>query len=295
LAGKKIVVATHARIDQDYPGDLILFTTGPSEAGTITPAATTGDGITVTADGSYFSIDDVGGHLFIKQGLVWGHAIIASYVSPTEITVDITNDFDSTAASDEWGFNGYSWFSYNANAIRTIINSAVDSGANIIAVLQGHAHSLDINYNVDSKGVNYLTFPSASSAAVSYILDISGDGYMSIATGDYTVQVGGNDTLDNSLQYPGRIKYNLDVVSGTGASDWVVKLPAAPELIAALGLDNIYYSALGEPLGITYTDLMALEGAQVWGSEERQEVAIYLTDLTGNDLTRAQRYFNATP
>lgn len=55
-----------------------------------------------------------------------------------------------------------------------------------------------------------------------------------------------------ALQYPGRVKYNLEIVSGTGPSDWVVKLPQAPELISILGLSSAYYDASGVPLAITW-------------------------------------------
>jgi len=44
----------------------------------------------------------------------------------------------------------------------------------------------------------------------------------------------------------------LTVISGTGPSDWVVKLPAAPDIINILGLDSIYYDASAVPKEITW-------------------------------------------
>ena len=65
----------------------------------ITLGATTGTGITVTADASVFSSSDVGKQL--QAGT--SKATVASYVSATEITVDITADFTgATFAAGNW-------------------------------------------------------------------------------------------------------------------------------------------------------------------------------------------------
>lgn len=100
------------------------------------------------------------------------------------------------------------------------------------------------------------------------------------------------DVLGKTLQYPGRIKYNLEVISGTGPTDWVVKLPQAPELISILGLGTIYFDASGVPLSITFTTLMAQGGPVTFGSEERECWAVYNHALTDNNLARANKYFN---
>lgn len=100
------------------------------------------------------------------------------------------------------------------------------------------------------------------------------------------------DISGGILQYPGRIKYNLEIISGTSPSDWIVKLPQAPELISTLGLNSIYYDLTGVPKSIAYTTLMAQEGPLTFGSEERKCWAVYETDRTGTDLLRANKYFN---
>ncbi len=46
--------------------------------------------------------------------------------------------------------------------------------------------------------------------------------------------------------------FHLDIVSGTGPDDLVVKLPAEAELIDALGVDNQYYDALYTPQSLTW-------------------------------------------
>lgn len=73
---------------------------------TLTPAAVSGSGVTFTAGGSVFTSDMVGRQIWGRynvDGTGGGKGTIASYVSGTEITVDIYEDFSSTdaiAASD---------------------------------------------------------------------------------------------------------------------------------------------------------------------------------------------------
>lgn len=65
----------------------------------ITLSATTGSGVTVTADASVFSSNDVGSR--IKVGT--SYATVTAYTSDTLITVDITSDFSTTTYSaGEW-------------------------------------------------------------------------------------------------------------------------------------------------------------------------------------------------
>lgn len=79
-------------------------------ATTLTPAATTGSGITLTASavagingGAGFSAADVGRLVRVKHsGTTWGWAKIASYVSTTQVTIDIQQAFGATTASAVW-------------------------------------------------------------------------------------------------------------------------------------------------------------------------------------------------
>ena len=47
----------------------------------------------------------------------------------------------------------------------------------------------------------------------------------------------------------------LTIVSGTGPADWVVKLPAAPHIIAILGLDSTWFDASGVPKEVAFLSL----------------------------------------
>jgi len=47
----------------------------------------------------------------------------------------------------------------------------------------------------------------------------------------------------------------LTIVSGTGPADWVVKLPAAPDIIAILGLDSTWFDASAVPKEVAFSGL----------------------------------------
>lgn len=55
-----------------------------------------------------FASTDVGRHIRMKQGTVWGWAKIATYVSPKEVTIDIKSTLTSTAAKTDWRLGVYS-------------------------------------------------------------------------------------------------------------------------------------------------------------------------------------------
>jgi hypothetical protein len=70
------------------------FTDGPylnadTSGITLTPSAVTGTGITITASGALFASTDVGRHIRIKEGSVWGWVKITGYTSSTVVTVDV--------------------------------------------------------------------------------------------------------------------------------------------------------------------------------------------------------------
>lgn len=75
---------------------------GFKPSATLTPAATTGNGINFTASASVFLASDVGRELDNLVGT--GHAIITSVTSATVVVADITEDFPNTnaIASGNW-------------------------------------------------------------------------------------------------------------------------------------------------------------------------------------------------
>jgi hypothetical protein len=82
---------------------------------TLTPSATTGNGISVTAsrteginNGSGFKAGDFGRLLRIMHGSEWGYARIVDVLSPTEVTVDIKRDFEGTTGSLDWALGSWS-------------------------------------------------------------------------------------------------------------------------------------------------------------------------------------------
>ncbi len=82
---------------------------------TLTPSATAGIGVSVTAsrtdginNGSGFKPTDVGRLLRIMHGSAWSYARIVGVLSPSEVTVDVKRDFGGTTGSLDWALGGWS-------------------------------------------------------------------------------------------------------------------------------------------------------------------------------------------
>lgn len=98
----------------------VAFLDGPylqanSTATTLTPAATTGAGVNVTAssttginDNQGFLATDVGRFIRIKHSTTWGYAQITSRTSATVVVVTIVNAFGATTASANWRLGEWS-------------------------------------------------------------------------------------------------------------------------------------------------------------------------------------------
>ena len=89
--------------------DEIEFTDGPylapnTTSTTMTPGATTGTGITLTASANTFVSTDVGRLINFSNG----YAKITAYSSATSVTIDIKDDFDNTSATANWKLGAFS-------------------------------------------------------------------------------------------------------------------------------------------------------------------------------------------
>lgn len=73
-----------------------------STSTTLTPAATTGLGVALTASANVFAATDVGRVIRIKHASTWGYGYVASYISPTSVTIDIFSGFGATTATAFW-------------------------------------------------------------------------------------------------------------------------------------------------------------------------------------------------
>lgn len=98
----------------------VTFLDGPylpinSTTTTLTPAATTGAGVNVTASavtginsGAGFATTDVGRFIRIKHATTWGYALITARTSTTVVVVTILNAFGNTTASATWRLGEWS-------------------------------------------------------------------------------------------------------------------------------------------------------------------------------------------
>ena len=100
----------------------VAFVDGPylsqnRGAVTMTPGATTGTSVTLTASSSTFATTDTTGSggngtydrlIRIKHSTTWGYAKIIAYTNVTVVTVNILSAFGGTGASTEWRLGAFS-------------------------------------------------------------------------------------------------------------------------------------------------------------------------------------------
>src|SRR5210317_1417763 len=89
--------------------DEVEFTDGPylavnTTSTTMSPSATTGSGITITASANTFVSTDVGRLINFSNG----YAKITAFSSATSVTIDIKDDFDNTTATADWKLGAFS-------------------------------------------------------------------------------------------------------------------------------------------------------------------------------------------
>ena len=87
----------------------VEFTDGPylspnTTSTTMTPGATTGTGVSLTASANTFASTDVGRLINFSNG----YAKITAYSSATSVTIDIKDDFDNTTATADWKLGAFS-------------------------------------------------------------------------------------------------------------------------------------------------------------------------------------------
>lgn len=89
------------------------FTYGPFDAENLTESKTlqasaTSGSVTVTASGhSPFAASDVGRLIAIKGPTKWGYGTITAYTSATQVTVDVTTNFEDTSAHYNWKLGAF--------------------------------------------------------------------------------------------------------------------------------------------------------------------------------------------
>jgi hypothetical protein len=89
--------------------DEVVFTDGPylapnTTAITLTPSATSGSGITITASTNAFISTDVNRLVSFSNG----YARITAFNSATNVTADVEDDFDNTTATTDWKLGAFS-------------------------------------------------------------------------------------------------------------------------------------------------------------------------------------------
>jgi len=102
--------------DVDWSLSEVAFTGGPFQPDnlittlTMTPSATTGAGITVTASSTFFNADMVGAIMKIggEVSSVQGYVEIVGFTSDTIVTADVVETLDGVGATDSWAIGSFS-------------------------------------------------------------------------------------------------------------------------------------------------------------------------------------------
>lgn len=127
----------------------------------VTPAAVTGGGVTFTSSASIFSSSDVGRQIWRKSidGTEYGRAEIVTYVSATEVTCDILEDFDSTdaIAAGEWYLTagGLSGLDHLEGADVTVVS---DGGQHPVCTVSSGEIELTAQASVFHVGLPYTGY-----------------------------------------------------------------------------------------------------------------------------------------
>jgi hypothetical protein len=95
-------------LDGPYLVENQLSTGAFATSATITPSATTGSGVTLTASTAMFAATDVGRLVRLKHSSTWGWATITAYTSSTQVTATVTDAFGATTAATAWRLGLYS-------------------------------------------------------------------------------------------------------------------------------------------------------------------------------------------
>lgn len=83
---------------------------------TLTPSATSGNGISISASSNLFASTDVGRLVTIKHSNTWGYAKITAYGSPTSVTADVVKSFGAITGEKAWKLGAF----YGENQPRAI-------------------------------------------------------------------------------------------------------------------------------------------------------------------------------
>jgi hypothetical protein len=195
----------------------IGFLDGPyfstnATATTLTPSATTGLGVTITASaitginsGTGFQTTDVGRFIRIKHGAVWGWAIIVTRVSTTVVTADIQSAFGATTGVTSWRLGLWSATTGYPSAVVFHEDRLFFSGAS------GSPQRFD-----GSKSGDYENFAPTDTAGT-----VAADNAVGFS-------LNANDV--NAMQWMASDEKGL--LSGTNGGEWVIRASSQNEALS---------------------------------------------------------------
>jgi len=171
---------------------------------TLTPAAATGSGITLTASSATFSPSDTTGTggtgavdrlVRILHGSTWGYAKIVAYTSTTVVTIDILSDFGGTTASTDWRLGALSTTTGFARSVtmfeqRLMLGGTTSSPNGVWGSVTGDPEDMTPGANSDS-GLTFF-LGGRDNSTIQWIQGLSQD--LFVGTYSTTFDMNGGDT-----------------------------------------------------------------------------------------------------
>ncbi|MHA2403467.1 MAG: ubiquitin-activating E1 FCCH domain-containing protein [Candidatus Kariarchaeaceae archaeon] len=309
--------------DTSWSFSEVAFTGGPFQPDnldttlTMTPSATTGAGITMTASSPYFNADMVGA--LLKYGGevsgVQGYVEIVGFTSTTIVTADVIETLDATSAKDDWAIGSFSvdagypqavgfheqrlWLGGTLQEPQTVFASKTLEFENFTA---GPDDNESLNYEIATEQVNAIRWIStgrglAVGTSGGAFIFSSGADFIALTPSNVSVRRETNfgseliipKRIGNFLYYVQRGKrkmrefaYNFDIDSHKS-----LDMTLLSEQISDSGIINIdFQQSPNSVLWCVRTDGQIATMAR----QQAQEVIAWSRQITGATLAGAGSY-----
>ena len=222
--------------------DEIEFTDGPylsqnTTAPTMTPGATSGDDVTLTASASTFASTDVGRLINFSNG----YAKVRSYTSATVVKIDIKDNFDNTSAVTTWKLGAFSDTTGHPSCVsffeqRLVFAGTTDEPQTLYFSKSGDYENMTTGTNADDAMV--YTIASNQVNAIRYLKAVR-TLIVGTSGGEWTVSADGTDAAvtPSNVTIKKQSSYGSSTVDAQPAGNATLFLQRAKRKIRELAYD----------------------------------------------------------
>ena len=222
--------------------DEIEFTDGPylsqnTTATTMTPGATSGDDVTLTASASTFASTDVGRLINFSNG----YAKVRSYTSATVVKIDIKDNFDNTSAVTTWKLGAFSDTTGHPSCVsffeqRLVFAGTTDEPQTLYFSKSGDYENMTTGTNADDAMV--YTIASNQVNAIRYLKAVR-TLIVGTSGGEWTVSADGTDAAvtPSNVTIKKQSSYGSSTVDAQPAGNATLFLQRAKRKIRELAYD----------------------------------------------------------